>query len=157
MCVRACAVGYFRWFDHLIPTKASCCLVTIPDRKPIHPLSHWDWLHQLLQSASALSGLKNMNRMRSSVQYCCTVASRACNSLKRYDFVFLILVYFSLARNYMRHCRKRGKKVSVISANKICFFYSALAFCLQSIYNMDTHDRTSEDFFFLPKFKMKVK
>lgn len=59
----------------------------------------------------------------------------------------------------MRHCRKRGKKVSVISANKICFFYSALAFCLQSIYNMDTHDRTSEDFFlfFLPRFKMKVK
>lgn len=56
----------------------------------------------------------------------------------------------------MRHCRKRGKKVSVISANKICFFYSALAFCLQSIYNMDTHDRTSEDFF-LPRFKMKVK
>lgn len=50
-----------------------------------------------------------------------------------------------------------GKKFQSSLQTKYAFFYSALAFCLQSIYNMDTHDRTSEDFFFLPRFKMKVK
>lgn len=96
-------------------------------------------------------------RLSAAVKYC-TLSEQTCSGhfsatfspLFSHRFTVSFKMYNSKNGSTAWRLFWRNKKVSIISANKICHFYSALVFCLQcSIYNMVTRDRTIKDFIYI--------